>query len=184
MAKHQLPKLRLWVRFPSPAPRRNGLFSVPIFIDRLFTIYALQGGAFSLCCRFFFKTRSAMPIKINFCFFAKKGLTSCKRRGILIKSLRESSALINPEGFPSGQRGQTVNLLRFASMVRIHLPPPKQLKPPFLRRFFVLSPNNPRIFLVFSFYFPHNLHSIVMVLRSLSSRFSPLTISFLNFAFV
>ena len=26
--------------------------------------------------------------------------------------------------FPSGQRGQTVNLLRFASVVRIHLPPP------------------------------------------------------------
>ena len=28
------------------------------------------------------------------------------------------------EEFPSGQRGQTVNLLRFASMVRIHPPPP------------------------------------------------------------
>ena len=28
------------------------------------------------------------------------------------------------EEFPSGQRGQTVNLLRFVSMVRIHLPPP------------------------------------------------------------
>ena len=28
------------------------------------------------------------------------------------------------EEFPSGQRGQTVNLLRLASMVRIHLPPP------------------------------------------------------------
>ena len=27
--------------------------------------------------------------------------------------------------FPSGQRGQTVNLLRFASMVRIRPPPPK-----------------------------------------------------------
>ena len=26
--------------------------------------------------------------------------------------------------FPSGQRGQTVNLLRIASVVRIHLPPP------------------------------------------------------------
>ena len=26
--------------------------------------------------------------------------------------------------FPSGQRGQTVNLLHIASMVRIHLPPP------------------------------------------------------------
>ena len=30
-------------------------------------------------------------------------------------------------GFPSGQRGQTVNLLRFASVVRIHpLPPNKK----------------------------------------------------------
>ena len=27
--------------------------------------------------------------------------------------------------FPSGQRGQTVNLLRFASMVRIRPPPPQ-----------------------------------------------------------
>ncbi len=27
--------------------------------------------------------------------------------------------------FPSGQRGQTVNLLSLTSMVRIHLPPPK-----------------------------------------------------------
>ena len=27
------------------------------------------------------------------------------------------------DGFPSGQRGQTVNLLRFASVVRIHLHP-------------------------------------------------------------
>ena len=26
--------------------------------------------------------------------------------------------------FPSGQRGQTVNLLLIASVVRIHLPPP------------------------------------------------------------
>ncbi len=29
----------------------------------------------------------------------------------------------NVDGFPSGQRGQTVNLLRHASMVRIHLHP-------------------------------------------------------------
>ncbi len=28
--------------------------------------------------------------------------------------------------FPSGQRGQTVNLLSLTSMVRIHLPPPKK----------------------------------------------------------
>ena len=32
------------------------------------------------------------------------------------------------EEFPSGQRGQTVNLLRLASMVRIHPPPPKKLR--------------------------------------------------------
>ena len=29
----------------------------------------------------------------------------------------------NMEGFPSGQRGQTVNLLLYASVVRIHLLP-------------------------------------------------------------
>ena len=39
--------------------------------------------------------------------------------------------------FPSGQRGQTVNLLLSASVVRIHPLPPKQ-KPTFLGRFFVL----------------------------------------------
>ena len=32
------------------------------------------------------------------------------------------------EEFPSGQRGQTVNLLRFASVVRIHPPPPARRK--------------------------------------------------------
>ena len=31
----------------------------------------------------------------------------------------------NMEEFPSGQRGQTVNLLRLASVVRIHPPPPE-----------------------------------------------------------
>ena len=35
-----------------------------------------------------------------------------------------SSIKFNMGEFPSGQRGQTVNLLRFASVVRIHLPPP------------------------------------------------------------
>ena len=34
----------------------------------------------------------------------------------------------NTEEFPSGQRGQTVNLLRFASVVRIHPPPPRRSK--------------------------------------------------------
>ena len=32
-------------------------------------------------------------------------------------------------GFPSGQRGQTVNLLARLSMVRIHLPPPSAKSP-------------------------------------------------------
>ena len=33
--------------------------------------------------------------------------------------------------FPSGQRGQTVNLLLIASVVRIHLPPPNIRNPNF-----------------------------------------------------
>ena len=33
---------------------------------------------------------------------------------------------LNMGEFPSGQRGQTVNLLSVTSVVRIHLPPPKQ----------------------------------------------------------
>ena len=33
--------------------------------------------------------------------------------------------------FPSGQRGQTVNLLLIASVVRIHLPPPNTRNPNF-----------------------------------------------------
>ena len=32
--------------------------------------------------------------------------------------------------FPSGQRGQTVNLLRFAPVVRIHLLPPTKVGMP------------------------------------------------------
>ena len=35
-----------------------------------------------------------------------------------------TSSKLNMEEFPSGQRGQTVNLLRFASVVRIHPRPP------------------------------------------------------------
>ena len=33
---------------------------------------------------------------------------------------------LNTEEFPSGQRGQTVNLLSVTSVVRIHLPPPNK----------------------------------------------------------
>ena len=42
------------------------------------------------------------------------------------------------EEFPSGQRGQTVNLLRFASVVRIHPPPPTRRKRVSLATIFML----------------------------------------------
>ena len=45
--------------------------------------------------------------------------------------------------FPSGQRGQTVNLLAMPSMVRIHLPPPIPNTKVF--GIFVYSENNQRI---------------------------------------
>ena len=44
---------------------------------------------------------------------------------------------LNMGEFQSGQMGQTVNLLAMPSVVRIHLPPPKQ--PEQLFRLFVLS---------------------------------------------
>ena len=40
-----------------------------------------------------------------------------------------SAALLSAGEFPSGQRGQTVNLLSTTSMVRIRPPPPKQERP-------------------------------------------------------
>ena len=40
------------------------------------------------------------------------------------KSFQLKYAPTIPEGFPSGQRGQTVNLLAQPSVVRIHHPPP------------------------------------------------------------
>ena len=43
----------------------------------------------------------------------------------------------NMEEFPSGQRGQTVNLLSVTSVVRIHPPPPRRRKLIGLRRFFI-----------------------------------------------
>ena len=51
-------------------------------------------------------------------------MTSCFKYGIIVKSSVDDK--LNTEGFPSGQRGQTVNLLHLASMVRIHLPPPEK----------------------------------------------------------
>ena len=78
----------------------------------------------------------------------KKVLTFCNTDSILIKSVAVAtdeygilaqlgehlpykqrvigSSPIGPiimDGFPSGQRGQTVNLLQIASVVRIHLRP-------------------------------------------------------------
>ncbi len=44
---------------------------------------------------------------------------------VLIARGESVHQLHNVEEFPSGQREQTVNLLRFASVVRIHPPPPK-----------------------------------------------------------
>ena len=40
------------------------------------------------------------------------------------KILKPDNATLRSEGFPSGQRGQTVNLLAQPSKVRILLPPP------------------------------------------------------------
>ena len=41
-------------------------------------------------------------------------------------SILPQHSILNMGEFPSGQRGQTVNLLSMTSVVRIHLPPPKQ----------------------------------------------------------
>ena len=40
-------------------------------------------------------------------------------------SILPQHSILNMGEFPSGQRGQTVNLLSMTSVVRIHLPPPK-----------------------------------------------------------
>ena len=42
-------------------------------------------------------------------------------------SILSQHSILNMGEFPSGQRGQTVNLLSMTSVVRIHLPPPKCL---------------------------------------------------------
>ena len=48
-----------------------------------------------------------------------------------------SSSLNNLGEFPSGQRGQTVNLLSLTSLVRIQLPPPKNNG--YLSRYFFIQ---------------------------------------------
>ena len=54
--------------------------------------------------------------------FFKKRLTIRDNYCIILFVVKNNN--ISVEGFPSGQRGQTVNLLSVTSMVRIHLPPP------------------------------------------------------------
>ena len=49
------------------------------------------------------------------------------------------SAQVNMGEFPSGQRGQTVNLLSVTSVVRIHLPPPRKSLRLMAWRFFFLK---------------------------------------------
>ena len=50
------------------------------------------------------------------------------RSGVRVRlpaPLLTANSQVNMGEFPSGQRGQTVNLLSVTSVVRIHLPPPK-----------------------------------------------------------
>ena len=42
----------------------------------------------------------------------------------VVGSIPIASSMFTEEEFPSGQRGQTVNLLATLSVVRIHSPPP------------------------------------------------------------
>ena len=51
------------------------------------------------------------------------------RSGVRVRlpaPILSANSELNMGEFPSGQRGQTVNLLSVTSVVRIHLPPPKQ----------------------------------------------------------
>ena len=52
---------------------------------------------------------------------------------------------MNMGAFPSGQWGQTVNLLLNASVVRIHQLPPKKLWQKYVTAFFVVSLKNSEI---------------------------------------
>ena len=55
------------------------------------------------------------------------GITAVHQPSKLVIGVRPPlPAPLSSVGFPSGQRGQTVNLLAQLSMVRIHLPPPLQ----------------------------------------------------------
>ena len=61
--------------------------------------------------------------------FFEKVLDIFGNYGILTKSF--AGHQLHMGEFPSGQRGQTVNLLLIASVVRIHLPPPNIKNPNF-----------------------------------------------------
>ena len=64
--------------------------------------------------------RSVLPEKP---YFLQVSIDNPEKDGIISKFDSEPTAY--PGEFPSGQRGQTVNLLRFASMARTRPPPPK-----------------------------------------------------------
>ena len=99
------------------------------------------------------------------------GITAVHQPSKLVIGVRPPlPAPLRSVGFPSGQRGQTVNLLAQLSMVRIHLPPPFTystvckdgffvLKLPDLRRFLHLAANWwwDRVFPTF---FPQNSHNV------------------------
>lgn len=59
--------------------------------------------------------------------FFQKGVAFCKVLWYNNQAFRKRNAQLNMGVFPSGQWGQTVNLLRNASVVRIHPRPPKNL---------------------------------------------------------
>ena len=57
---------------------------------------------------------------------------------VRLRSPAPSTSVLMGE-FPSGQRGQTVNLLSLTSVVRIHLPPPEKDLMHSIRSFSILS---------------------------------------------
>ena len=72
---------------------------------------------------------------------SKKGLHFPDSFAIIIKHSEVERRQLNKGAFPSGQWGQTVNLLLNASVVRIHqLPPQKPRRINVLRVFFVFGP--------------------------------------------
>ena len=76
-------------------------------------------------------------LKKLFLFFKKRIDKHVKLWYTILVSCWKAAQSDTMEGFPSGQRGQTVNLLSSTSMVRIHLPPPFSLRgaKPFWRAF-------------------------------------------------